>query len=321
MLVLLPLLTLESVVLVYEGLYLGAILEIMMLTFIVCFFGMLWKKPHYFGNAFVIFSCALCFVSCVFYIEYVELLIFYIAFPTFYIYFLGVRKGLCIIGILVALLVASALHFSIVNNTLPWPVDTLIATSMAFFYVCLLTTAYEKTNSLLLGSLKQKAEIDDLTNIYNRRTFFDLFQHELERAKRNALSLTLLILDVDHFKSINDNHGHHVGDATLRSIAQRCSQSLRKSDIIGRIGGEELACLLLDTNGGAAAIVAEKLRGVIAESGDGELPHCTVSIGMTAYRLDDTVSEMYKRADAALYAAKTAGRNRVMDSSQFAYVS
>jgi diguanylate cyclase (GGDEF)-like protein len=139
-----------------------------------------------------------------------------------------------------------------------------------------------------------------------------------ESARRFGQPLTAVMLDVDHFKSINDEYGHHVGDQVLRTLAERCRSTLRTIDVLGRYGGEEFAILLPGTTRrNAATILAERIRHRVAE----ELVHTdagpvgvTVSVGVAA--MEPTTrnpEELFKRADAALYEAKQAGRNRVVE--------
>lgn len=162
--------------------------------------------------------------------------------------------------------------------------------------------------------LERWATIDPLTGINNRRFFFSETEWEFERAKRGAL-MSLLLLDIDKFKNVNDAHGHLAGDKCLVTLANLLQQSFRKVDIYGRFGGEEFIICLPDTPVQAAGEVAERLRVKIAAT-DIEYEqtnfHVTASIGVTAYHsADQHLADMIKRADAALYRAKQNGRNRV----------
>lgn len=164
--------------------------------------------------------------------------------------------------------------------------------------------------------LKHRAQIDVLTGLNNRRHFFELAELELQRARRYDKPLSILMLDVDHFKRFNDTYGHHVGDAVLQKLSEVCLQTLREIDIVGRLGGEEFAILLPEANAAQALEVAERLRLDAAATTmpleRGEAVSFTVSIGVAGLAEGDhEVASMLKRADAALYAAKNAGRNRV----------
>lgn len=169
---------------------------------------------------------------------------------------------------------------------------------------------------LLESELVRHAHIDVLTGLNNRRYFFELAEQELARTKRHGTQLALLMLDVDNFKSVNDTYGHHVGDTVLQKLSEICLQTLRNIDKVGRIGGEEFAILLPETNSAQGLEVAERLRLAIAGAAvpleQGGFVHFTVSVGTAIHIATDvTIDDMLKRADAALYAAKDMGRNRV----------
>jgi diguanylate cyclase (GGDEF)-like protein len=163
----------------------------------------------------------------------------------------------------------------------------------------------------------QLATFDDLTGLHNRRKFFE-YAHEHWRVSQNApRPLSILLLDIDDFKVINDSHGHATGDRVLETVAEACRDSLRESDIIGRYGGEEFAILLPGTALGAAAnTVAERIRRrvheLVFETDDAETFTVSVSVGAAEKReCDSSVDDLLDRADSALYAAKSAGKNQV----------
>lgn len=163
----------------------------------------------------------------------------------------------------------------------------------------------------LRGELEHLATHDSLTGAFNRRALIEACELELSRCRRSRGSMALLMIDLDHFKTINDTHGHPVGDRVLIDFVARVKSLLRQPDRLGRFGGEEFVALLPETALDEARVVAERLRATI-ESSAGELPPCTVSIGITVSRPDDAgLDEIISRADAALYQAKRAGRNRV----------
>lgn len=168
----------------------------------------------------------------------------------------------------------------------------------------------------LEDELKRQARIDLLTGLNNRRHFYELAEQELVRAKRYGAPLPALMLDVDHFKSVNDTYGHHVGDLVLQKLSEVCVHTLRGIDILGRLGGEEFAILLPETKSEQALEAAERLRLAVAGAAvpleHGGSIHLTVSIGVAMFVATDVrVEDLLKRADTALYAAKNAGRNRV----------
>lgn len=163
--------------------------------------------------------------------------------------------------------------------------------------------------------LRTLATTDYLTGIYNRRTVMELGRQEYERARRYNEPLSLLMLDIDHFKLVNDSHGHAAGDDALCSLVTSCIECLRGHDILGRMGGEEFLLILPHTNLSEALQVAERLRQRVTE-----LPvihenatfNITVSIGVSQLEFVDTSIEgIIRRADAALYRAKQRGRNTV----------
>ena len=169
---------------------------------------------------------------------------------------------------------------------------------------------------MLEKELQHLAQTDTLTLLYNRGYFLELAEKELQRAMRYDSSLCFAVLDIDNFKRINDTLGHPVGDTVLQALAQHCKQSLRETDLIARLGGEEFAFVLLHVNEEHARAKMEKLKDELSQLSvpyDGGLSlNFTVSIGLAMLserikRLD----ELYIQADEKLYLAKNAGRNCV----------
>jgi len=162
--------------------------------------------------------------------------------------------------------------------------------------------------------LRVLASTDALTGLVNRRAFMERFSHELARSQRHGPSPTLIILDIDHFKKINDRYGHPAGDAVLAYLAQLLRASLRNVDIVGRIGGEEFAVVLVETNVEMATPVITRLLERIREGSvtlaDGMPLKFTASIGSTEILWGDTIDTAIQRADEALYTAKKNGRDR-----------
>jgi diguanylate cyclase len=157
------------------------------------------------------------------------------------------------------------------------------------------------------------AQTDFLTGLNNRRAFYEHGQPLVNYCQRHSRTLSAMMLDVDHFKSINDTHGHVAGDAVLHRLAQVLATNIRKSDICGRMGGEEFAILLPDTTLDAASSLAEKLRQAIEETPvlhEGVQLRFTASIGVAADGYD--IDKLLHCSDLALYRAKTEGRNRVV---------
>lgn len=164
-----------------------------------------------------------------------------------------------------------------------------------------------------INKLRQMATTDELVGISNRRAFMKSLELEVERSHRYSSPLSLLMMDVDNFKSFNDTYGHLIGDEVLKLICNVSLTALRDNDLMGRIGGEEFAFLFPETNIDSAIIVAERIRTAVEHSSiiyDSEKLHVTVSIGATQLVKDDAIDAFQKRADMAMYKSKENGRNQ-----------
>ncbi len=164
--------------------------------------------------------------------------------------------------------------------------------------------------------LERMAKIDFLTGIANNRFFSEAGAAEIQRAHRYNRPLAVLMVDLDHFKKINDTYGHAIGDKALVELAAICKNLLRDVDIFGRLGGEEFAILLPETDIAGGGIIAERLLSAIAKTSieaDNKILHLTVSIGVSELLPDeDQLQTLLKRADDAMYEAKRKGRNQVI---------
>jgi two-component system cell cycle response regulator len=166
--------------------------------------------------------------------------------------------------------------------------------------------------------LEQLAQTDPLTQILNRRALTERITAEMERALRYDSTMALLMIDLDHFKKVNDTYGHLVGDDVLRDVAQLLAETIRGSDIVARYGGEEFLVLLPETDDEGAEKFAERIREAVeshafSNATDEPLLRLTASVGVAVFPAAriESVEDLFARADAALYRAKADGRNRV----------
>jgi len=174
---------------------------------------------------------------------------------------------------------------------------------------------YPLRNATLFHQALKKAYTDPLTQAQNRTSFDDSIRREISLAVRNAKSLSLIFLDIDRFKAINDTYGHECGDTTLFLGAKWIKENLRDSDIVFRYGGEEFVILLSGTNANGAKLLAERIRTSIENHTIAygmEILKITASLGVSTLRDNDTVESLVQRADKAMYKAKRKGRNQVV---------
>lgn len=175
---------------------------------------------------------------------------------------------------------------------------------------------YPLRNASLFQRALKLAFTDQLTKANNRAAFNDCLKREIKRAERASQHLSLIFVDIDYFKSLNDNYGHDCGDIVLSSVAGWLMETVRGSDAVFRYGGEEFVILLSDTDLSGAGVIAERLRADIeshALAYGMEVLHVTASMGVSTLNADDTSESLVKRADAAMYKAKQLGRNRVCE--------
>jgi diguanylate cyclase (GGDEF)-like protein/PAS domain S-box-containing protein len=176
----------------------------------------------------------------------------------------------------------------------------------------------------LIDKLSQQANHDDLTGLANRRFLVQQASLELTRAIRYQYPLSLFMLDIDHFKRVNDHYGHLSGDLVLKQLSQEMKRFLREHDLIGRIGGEEFAVLLPETNLEAATVIAERLRQAV-EKLTFKILHdkiiaLSISIGVAcSTEVEQDLEKLWHEADVRLYQAKSAGRNQVVTAKALSY--
>lgn len=224
----------------------------------------------------------------------------------------GLLYALVSIGIIITANIFMELHLSeIAIHTAI--LGLMIASLLSLTYTNRID-AYEKSLKELNENLRELAFTDGLTGIINRRSFDELSRHYFETAKRDKIELSLLILDIDFFKKVNDNYGHHVGDLLLVEFVRTIEPLLRKSDNFGRIGGEEFGVLLFHTDLSGALALGEKIHEALKSISfecSGEYIGITCSIGVSQIKQSDTsFHALFERADEALYKAKAEGRNR-----------
>jgi diguanylate cyclase (GGDEF)-like protein/PAS domain S-box-containing protein len=158
---------------------------------------------------------------------------------------------------------------------------------------------------------------DPLTKAYNRRYMTEKLEEEIERAKRNNSTFSIIMVDIDHFKRINDNFGHNMGDLVLQKVTEMIKNRIRKIDVLARWGGEEFLILLLDTPVDKAVVLAEELRQKLSLMEIPKVQAVTASFGVAGYCLGDNIDTLVKRADDMMYKAKREGRNKVVSLSSF----
>jgi diguanylate cyclase (GGDEF)-like protein len=165
--------------------------------------------------------------------------------------------------------------------------------------------------------IRHMAYVDGLTGLFNRRYFETRIEEEIERAKRYSGPLSVIMFDIDHFKRLNDEFGHLLGDDVLRQVSQIFGQNLRKADVACRFGGEEFAIIVTETKGEDAYSVADKLRKAVAQTVFPGVPRpVTLTAGVASFPANgSTRDELVRAADDALYAGKQSGRNRVIAAS------
>ncbi|MBV8123025.1 MAG: GGDEF domain-containing protein [Burkholderiaceae bacterium] len=193
---------------------------------------------------------------------------------------------------------------------------TVYLASYGFVMILVLVAAQLMAAERVRAEFEHMATHDGLTGLLNRNRLLQLGDAELSRWRRYAQPFAILLIDIDHFKRINDTLGHLAGDRALVRCARTLSQSLRACDRLARFGGEEFMALLPATDAPAALALAERLRAMLERlPAEPDGPACTASVGVTVVRATDTsLTGLIARADAALYQAKAAGRNRVVQA-------
>lgn len=200
----------------------------------------------------------------------------------------------------------------------PFATAELLARVRAAFRLIALQNELKEKNQMLHDATIR----DSLTQVFNRHHFNEVISNEVSRTKRYENNLALIILDIDHFKSVNDTYGHLVGDEVLKHVARTLKEKTRENDTVARYGGEEFTVILPETNMRNASEAAEKLRSVIESSNyqleNGNQIKITISAGIASFQENEcqNVNELVDKADQALLIAKRSGRNRIMISEE-----
>ena len=239
----------------------------------------------------------------------------YIALPLFGLLARSSRTviNLAVLG---TMLNIAGIVWSTSGATLYVVVVNHLMSGILVWVVSYIALAHMAVEDKLRATLHDAAFRDPLTRLYNRRYVFDIFRNALKQYRRYAEPFSLIMVDADHFKRINDRHGHAAGDVALKAIADACSGAVRDSDVVGRFGGEEFIVLLPHTEAAEAGLVAERIRRKILRDTcywQGQALEITLSLGVAeAGPATGTLDELVKAADQALYAAKNSGRNRTV---------
>lgn len=203
------------------------------------------------------------------------------------------------------------------GNSIPGQVKALRAEDNAVFLLFSepldnVANAELRQLRLQLSQLEHLVVTDRLTGAWNRAYLDRMIELEFSRSTRNQQPLSLVMLDIDHFKNINDRHGHQIGDIVLQELVRVVQAQIRKGDLLFRWGGEEFVVMAPSTDYRAAAVVAEKIRAAVANHDFPGVARVNVSLGVAERLPDETAADCFKRVDMALYAAKDGGRNRVV---------
>ncbi len=230
-----------------------------------------------------------------------------VLFPLIAIFLTGAKTGLVYSVLFGSFLIVYPI---VSNNSENINIQLYYEMIVAYITTLVIGGIYEFLNNYFYSQLKIQVIKDFLTGLFNRRYLEEILRWEIEFSKRYGHPLSVILLDVDNFKCINDKYGHQTGDLVLKKLAELLKKNLRKSDIVARYGGEEFIIILPDTDIKGAVKVAEKLRKAIEKLSINGIK-ITASFGVSQLKDDDDIQKLIKRADKALYIAKRSGKNTV----------
>lgn len=232
-------------------------------------------------------------------------------YPFIYFYLTNHKTGLFWSVVSLLTYVTGFLIHPYLFDTVRIPLSAFIQTLSAYIFVSTLAYFYELVRHRQEIHLQLQANIDYLTNIYNRRGLRQHLDFEINKTERYGTRLSFVLIDIDNFKSVNDTYGHKAGDILLQEMSRLTQDSIRKTDIVARWGGEEFAILLPEADITQAQQLAEKLRCIVASHEFETIGSLTISLGVTQYNQTEDLDNLLHRADTALYLAKERGKNCV----------
>jgi diguanylate cyclase (GGDEF)-like protein len=238
-------------------------------------------------------------------------LVWFPLYPFAFYFLGGLRAGTWLSSLGLLWLIGSYIAYAPLQHTQPVPFMQAVQVLFAFTMSAVIAYFYERTRTRQQQLLHEQAAADYLTGLPNRRGFFQVADTIAEQAKRLSHSFSIVLFDVDNFKTVNDRYGHDAGDRLLQDIARHVQGGVRRGDVLARWGGEEFIILLPQCNLESAAGLAEKLRADIATHAFATVGPVTASFGVAESAPLEDINNLISRADRALYRAKHAGKNRV----------
>ena len=253
-------------------------------------------------------------VGAIYKLDSISGLIWVPVLPAIFSFLAGMRQGALFSGIYLFVFSCSYFSYELVHQVAPVDIQLWIHSVLAYLVVFLISVFFKGEKQKDESILKYAAGLDYLTRIANRRGIVPRIEDEVERAKRYKHPLSVILVDIDHFKMVNDKFGHSIGDAVLVETAALLKAEIRGSDIVARWGGEEFVILAPETDLLACVELAEKLRKFIESFEFSNVGRLTASFGVTQFQFNESWEHFVERGDSLLYCAKNAGRNKVASS-------